>query len=313
MESKIVIGLPVYNAEKTIRKTLNSILSQTFKDFTLLISDNFSTDSTNLICKEFEKNDKRIQYVLQKKNIGILDNFLYLLNHADSKYFVWIASDDFWKPTFLEKNISILDSNSNVVGSSSKVGIIGDYYHKFDIKKNDNLFKKLYKKLRQHYLSLDFYSICGISVNQRINLCFRSFRYALFLYGVFRTDILKKSVIFETTYPWDWGLVLIILKYGDLHLINEILTNRSPGGASNSNAIDLFNAKIVKFHHILFPKVIFTKWFLKIFGKKIFFQNIGFFIKLNFSGFTIIFLDSIKYLKSLNFRKDINKEKGLHY
>lgn len=313
MVSKITIGLPVYNAEKTIRKTIDSILSQTFKEFTLLISNNASSDSTHLICKEFEKKDKRIKYVVQNKNIGITNNFLYLLKQSTSEYFVWIASDDFWEPTFLEKNISILDSNKDFVGSTGKVKIVGNFYHKFNLNKNDSLIKKFYKSIRQHFLSLNFYGTYGQTYGERIHTCLKSFRYALFLYGVFRTNELKKSVSFETTLPWDWGLVLIILKYGNLHLIDEFLTHRSSGGSSDSNIFDLYNLKIVKFNHILFPKIPFTKWFIKNLGKKIFFQNFVFFIRLNFSGPMIIFFDLIKYVNKPKSKKFVNKEKGLHY
>ena len=51
----IVIGLPVYNGEKTIEKTLNSIIEQTFTDFQVIISDNYSTDNNSTICKEYSK------------------------------------------------------------------------------------------------------------------------------------------------------------------------------------------------------------------------------------------------------------------
>ena len=52
---RISIGLPVYNGEKLLHKSIDSILSQTFTDFELIISDNASTDSTSVICKEYEK------------------------------------------------------------------------------------------------------------------------------------------------------------------------------------------------------------------------------------------------------------------
>ena len=312
MESKIFIGLPVFNAEKTLRRTINSVISQTFEDFTLLISDNDSTDSTSLICKEFEKIDLRIQYVKQNENIGWLDNFLYLLNQANSKYFVWIASDDFWEPIFLEKNIKILESKPDIVGSIGKIGIIGDYYNKFNFNKNDNFFQNFYKKIRRHYLSLELFDIHGITYEERINSCLKSSRYGLLLFSIFRTDILRKSVNFSV-HPWDWGLVLILLKYGNIHVINEILIHRSLGGASNTNAIKLYLDKKIKFKQILFPKTAFTKWFIKNVGIKSFIQNIRFFIKLNFSGPIIIFLDLIKFFKLSNSGKSIRKKKGLPY
>jgi glycosyltransferase involved in cell wall biosynthesis len=66
-KANVSIGLPVYNGGKFIRKRLESILSQTYTNFELTISDNASTDSTSEICKEFEKKDDRIKYIRQKK------------------------------------------------------------------------------------------------------------------------------------------------------------------------------------------------------------------------------------------------------
>ena len=56
-KSKITIGLPLYNGEKTLRRTLDSLLQQTFTDFILIISDNGSTDSSSKICLEYQKKD----------------------------------------------------------------------------------------------------------------------------------------------------------------------------------------------------------------------------------------------------------------
>ena len=52
---KLSIGLPVYNGEEFLEKKLESILSQTFSDYELIISDNNSTGSTNKICEQFLK------------------------------------------------------------------------------------------------------------------------------------------------------------------------------------------------------------------------------------------------------------------
>ena len=124
IKSIITIGLPVYNGEQSIRKVLDSILCQTYPDFELIISDNASTDSTLAICEEYARNDKRIQIIKQKKNIGLFPNFEFVLNRAKNKYFVWISADDWWEPTFLEKNLFVLNSNKKFVGSVSKI----DYY-----------------------------------------------------------------------------------------------------------------------------------------------------------------------------------------
>ena len=68
---KLSIGMPIYNAENFLRNRLDSLLSQKFSDFELIISDNASTDLTEQICKEYLSKDNRIQYFRQEKNIGL--------------------------------------------------------------------------------------------------------------------------------------------------------------------------------------------------------------------------------------------------
>jgi len=84
---KLTIGFPVYNGESFIKKRLENILSQTFKDFVLIISDD-STDSTPSICQEFANKDKRMHYIHQKKRMGLVWSFNFVLKQAKSEYFV---------------------------------------------------------------------------------------------------------------------------------------------------------------------------------------------------------------------------------
>ena len=102
---QVSIGIPVYNGEKFIRKRLDSVLAQTFKDYELIISDDASTDSTPEICKEYISRDNRIRYIKHDRNMGMTWNFNFVLNEAKYDYFVWGAQDDIWHPNFLEKNI----------------------------------------------------------------------------------------------------------------------------------------------------------------------------------------------------------------
>ena len=75
----VSIGLPVYNGEKFLKKRIDSILNQTYENFELIISDNASTDNTRKICESYTKQDSRIRYVCQQKNIGAIENFKFLL------------------------------------------------------------------------------------------------------------------------------------------------------------------------------------------------------------------------------------------
>jgi glycosyltransferase involved in cell wall biosynthesis len=93
---KVSIGMPVYNGANFIRRALDSVLDQTFTDFELIISDNASDDETEIICREYAAKDDRITYFRQKTNIGGTDNFLFVLNKAQSSYFSFLAHDDWW-------------------------------------------------------------------------------------------------------------------------------------------------------------------------------------------------------------------------
>jgi glycosyltransferase involved in cell wall biosynthesis len=97
------IGLPIYNGENYMRLSIDSILSQTFEDFELIISDNGSTDSTQRICEEYASQDTRIRYYRNEKNMGMTWNFNHVFELARGKYFKWISHDDIHKPTLLEK------------------------------------------------------------------------------------------------------------------------------------------------------------------------------------------------------------------
>jgi glycosyltransferase involved in cell wall biosynthesis len=104
----VSIGMPVYNGEKYIRDAIDSILAQSFRNFELIISDNFSTDSTQKICETYLKKDTRIKYIKQPKNLGASSNFKFVLKKAVGEFFMWAAHDDFWDKNWLEYLIAIM-------------------------------------------------------------------------------------------------------------------------------------------------------------------------------------------------------------
>jgi glycosyltransferase involved in cell wall biosynthesis len=71
MQPQITVGMPVYNERKYITETLDSLLSQTYENFEVVISDNNSQDGTYEILQQYAKKDKRIKLFRQPKNIGV--------------------------------------------------------------------------------------------------------------------------------------------------------------------------------------------------------------------------------------------------
>ncbi len=111
----VSIGLPVFNGERYLKQTIESITEQTFSNFELIISDNNSNDSTSKICKEFTKLDKRIKYYKQRNNNGFWDNYKFVLEKSIGEYFIWIAHDDLQNKKMISELVKILEENKEVV------------------------------------------------------------------------------------------------------------------------------------------------------------------------------------------------------
>lgn len=112
---RVSVGMPVYNGENYIREALDSILSQTFRDFELIISDNASTDATEEICKEYLAKDERVRYYRNSCNRGATWNNNRVFELAQGEYFKWAAHDDICASEFLEQCVEALDRDPSVV------------------------------------------------------------------------------------------------------------------------------------------------------------------------------------------------------
>jgi glycosyltransferase involved in cell wall biosynthesis len=111
----VSIGLFVYNGERFLEETLQSILNQTFTDFELIISDNASTDRTGEIAEAYAKRDDRIRYYRSEQNMGAGWNIRRVYELATGKYFKQAAADDVLESDFLRRCVEILESDSDCV------------------------------------------------------------------------------------------------------------------------------------------------------------------------------------------------------
>ena len=113
---KVLIGLPVYNGQKFLKLALDSHLSQSFGDFSLVISDNGSTDATQQICLDYARRDARVKYLRSDENRGIHWNHRRVFDAIESpdQYFRWAAADDIMEPGLLQEMVTVLDSRAEV-------------------------------------------------------------------------------------------------------------------------------------------------------------------------------------------------------
>lgn len=107
----VSIGLPVFNGERYLENAIESLLSQSFGDFELIICDNASSDQTAQICASYIERDPRVRYIRNPRNLGAGPNFDLAFQHARGEFFQWAAHDDMFAPTYLERAVGALRAN----------------------------------------------------------------------------------------------------------------------------------------------------------------------------------------------------------
>lgn len=284
----VCIGMPVYNGEKFIRKSIDSVLNQTFTDFELIISDNASTDSTPTICTEYVKKDNRVHYIRQEKNINMLPNYNFVLRDAKTKYFVWLEYDDFWYPNFLERNIRFLEMNQDFIASIGNIKYYGNVESNLDKKTIVSRIKNSIKHIQNINSKFKYVHPVSGSYDKKIDFYLR-FDRGSGIYAVYLTNVLQKSTIKKSIASWDLIIILNALRYGNLHVFEEILMERYALGTSSKGAITGYRHHQINLLDLLLPNSTFVIYTTKNLGKKFFLRNLDWFVLvLAYGWFTII-------------------------
>ncbi len=109
----ISLVIPVYNRDSYLRATINSILSQTYTDFELIVWDDGSTDDSLAIATEYAREDSRIK-VFTASNTGQGTALVKAIAFTNGKYLGTVDSDDLLHPEALAKTLAVLESNPGV-------------------------------------------------------------------------------------------------------------------------------------------------------------------------------------------------------
>lgn len=144
---KISVIIPVYNAEVYLHRCVDSILSQSFKDFEVLLIDDGSTDQSGMICDEYANSDERVK-VFHKKNGGVSSARNVGLNNSIGEWITFVDSDDYVAPNFLYRfSLRLRERFDLYFGNSAIITIAGEYqYNKIlkdvvcDVKDAVNLY-----------------------------------------------------------------------------------------------------------------------------------------------------------------------------
>ena len=292
----VTVGIPVKNGfakryidenfiytedDIDLEKALNSILKQSYKNIEIIISNNGSSDETNMYLEKIAKSDNRIRVFNQNPEILPLANFQFLLKNSIGKYFKWNAADDMISEDFIEKNVEFLENNPDYSCSSSKFWFQNEkekiYSH--------NLNQDLYKRIKK------FFPIRFVSHN--------------IFFSLARRDILLNTVDRSKDYlAIDWMTDLDLLLNGKFKTIEKgyiIIGDKGFSKSKNFLKRKRFNKKII---YKVLPFYEMTK---DLFIKTICLKKLSFFEKISiyFSCLKI----NLSFIKKYKMNKTIIRKK----
>ena len=203
---KVSIGLPVYNGEAYVKDAIDSVLSQTFADFELIISDNASIDGTQVICNEYAEKDTRVKYYRSKENRGAAWNYNRTFELSSGEYFRWLAADDMLAPGLLARSVQILETHQEVV-------LCFSWTKDIDAAGNELVTKKSTVRSNNSQPSIRFWNLSQARPTHNCEEVF----------GLIRSDILAETKLIDYYTDSDRTLLAHLALYGPFYEIPEPL------------------------------------------------------------------------------------------
>ena len=223
LQPLISIITPNFNSEKFISETIESVLNQSYRNWELIIVDDFSTDNSLNLINKFISKESRISLIKLSKNSGPAITRNQGIKVAKGDYLAFLDSDDSWFTNKLEKQLNFMEQKDIAFSFTS--------YYSFDENKND---RKLIK-------AKEFISYNNLLTNNYIG-CLTVMYSVKHLGKVYFPDVLKRQ---------DWALWLKITKNNVLaHGIKEPLANYTRRKSSvSSNKLNL-----LKYNWVVYRK-----------------------------------------------------------
>ena len=223
MSDLVSIIMPSYNTAEFIEESIKSVISQTYKNWELIIVDDCSSDNTDEIVTRF-LSDGRIRYIKNEVNSGAAVSRNRALREAKGKWIAFLDSDDLWMPEKLEKQVSFMEKNG----------------YKFSYTQYSEIDERSEKTGR--YVSgpkkiskIGMFAYCWPG-------CLTVMYDAEYIGTVQIEDIKKNN---------DYALWLKVCGFANCHLLKEVLASyrRRRGSISNHGY-----GTLIKWHYLLFRR-----------------------------------------------------------
>ena len=110
----VSIGLPVFNGEDFLESSIDTLLSQSYKNIEVIVCDNASTDNTQVIVERYCSKDARVKYYRHEKNLGAALNYNSTFDMSSGRYFKWAAHDDIIHENYIEQCVIAMEQDKSI-------------------------------------------------------------------------------------------------------------------------------------------------------------------------------------------------------
>lgn len=208
----VTIGIPTFNRLAPLRRAVESALSQHYAPLEVVIFDNASVDGTQAYCMNLVKQDDRVRYYQQLRNVGAVANFDSALRAAQGAYFMWLGDDDWIDPNYVSTCVSLLE---------------------------DDHFVQLVAGQAHYYVGTERVLVGEVlNVTEpepwiRVANYYRQVRLNGVIYGVARTAVLLELLPLKHTFGRDWIMAASLACKGGIRTLTDTTLHRTVGGMSS--------------------------------------------------------------------------------
>ena len=209
MKPVVELLLATYNGERYLPELIDSLFTQTFSNWKLLIRDDGSKDGTVAYLTSLALNhpQKIVLIEDQKKGLGACQNFAALLKYCESNYVMFCDQDDVWTPTKIEKTLQIMQATEKSSDSSTPILVHTDL---FVVKSDLHLISSSFWNYQN--LNPKYDQINRLLIQNIITGCTVMVNHALY----------KRSLVIpEQAIMHDWWLGLVAASFGKIIPLHE--------------------------------------------------------------------------------------------
>jgi glycosyltransferase involved in cell wall biosynthesis len=209
---RVALGMPAYNRPDTLARALECLLLQTYRDFALVIVDDYPSSKVAAIVESYARQDPRITYEANPERLGMIGNWRLAFERCravapESEFFAWVSDHDIWHPRWLEVLIGEFDANPDLVlACPGSLRMLDGG----DVRMVERVFETV-----------------GIRTPlQRLRHASRHLMAGDMIYGLMRTSALARAGVFRPVIGPDRQVLLTLSLFGQMRQVPEILWYR---------------------------------------------------------------------------------------